>query len=241
MRIEDGGDPRSMRGEGRGTSPAALIIVPARPGWRSPRGIRVPRRRKGMWSVGLLSRPRFSSWELCSMNESKSKKTAPLHDGFEWAGAVARVRRGVRSNRGAPHGALEHAHRCLRQLQPRRSDQRPNRGRALSVRTAIGPRSAPSRLSRRGTRERDTQRTTSPAGRRGGSGPVRFPGLDGRIHRPQRLRDTEIRRRISGGSFSVSRWFISRRPVGRTGPLRLRRTRPGRCSSSSPWGRAPAS
>jgi len=40
------------------------------------------------------------------MNESKSKKTAPLHDGFEWAGAVARVRRGTRSNRAGRRSAL---------------------------------------------------------------------------------------------------------------------------------------
>jgi hypothetical protein len=59
-----------------------------------------------MWSVDLLFGPRFYSWEQCSMSESKSKKTAPLHDGFEWAGAVARVRRGVRSNRAGRRTAL---------------------------------------------------------------------------------------------------------------------------------------
>jgi hypothetical protein len=59
-----------------------------------------------MWSVDLLFGPRFYSWEQCSMNESKSKKTAPLHDGFEWAGAVARVRRGTRSNRAGRRTAL---------------------------------------------------------------------------------------------------------------------------------------
>lgn len=59
-----------------------------------------------MWSVDLLSGPRFYSWEPCLMNESKSKKLAPSHDGFEWAGAVARVRRGVRSNRAGRRTAL---------------------------------------------------------------------------------------------------------------------------------------
>lgn len=59
-----------------------------------------------MWSVDLLFGPRFYSWEQCLMNESKSKKAAPLHDGFEWAGAVARVRRGVRSNRAGRRTAL---------------------------------------------------------------------------------------------------------------------------------------
>jgi hypothetical protein len=59
-----------------------------------------------MWSVDLLFRPRFYSWEQCLMNESKSKKTAPSHEGFEWAGAVARVRRGVRSSRAGRRTAL---------------------------------------------------------------------------------------------------------------------------------------
>jgi hypothetical protein len=54
----------------------------------------------------LLFGPRFYSWEQCLMNESKSKKNAPLHDGFEWAGAVARVRRGVRSSRAGRRTAL---------------------------------------------------------------------------------------------------------------------------------------
>jgi hypothetical protein len=63
-------------------------------------------RPKGMWSVDLLFGPRFYSWGFCSMNESKSKKNAPVHDGFEWAGAVARVRRGVRSNRAGRRAAL---------------------------------------------------------------------------------------------------------------------------------------
>ncbi len=40
------------------------------------------------------------------MNESKSKKIAPVNDGFEWAGAVARVRRGVRSSRAGRRSAL---------------------------------------------------------------------------------------------------------------------------------------
>lgn len=40
------------------------------------------------------------------MNESKGKKTAPVHSGFEWAGAMARVRRGAASNRAGRRGAL---------------------------------------------------------------------------------------------------------------------------------------
>ncbi len=40
------------------------------------------------------------------MNELKSKKTAPAHAGFEWAGAMARVRRGAISNRAGRRGAL---------------------------------------------------------------------------------------------------------------------------------------
>jgi hypothetical protein len=41
-----------------------------------------------------------------SMNESKSKKAATVHAGFEWAGAMARVRRGAVSNRAGRRGAL---------------------------------------------------------------------------------------------------------------------------------------
>jgi len=40
------------------------------------------------------------------MSESNSKKNAPVHEGFEWAGAVARVRRGVRSGRAGRRAAL---------------------------------------------------------------------------------------------------------------------------------------
>lgn len=40
------------------------------------------------------------------MSEPKSKKNAPTHEGFEWAGAVARVRRGVRSSRAGRRAAL---------------------------------------------------------------------------------------------------------------------------------------
>jgi len=40
------------------------------------------------------------------MSELKSKKSVQGHDGFEWAGAVARVRRGVRSNRAGRRAAL---------------------------------------------------------------------------------------------------------------------------------------
>ncbi len=53
------------------------------------------------------------------MNEPKSKKTAPVHAGFEWAGAVARVRRGGKSTRGwAPCGLVRDADRDLRQFHP---------------------------------------------------------------------------------------------------------------------------
>ena len=40
------------------------------------------------------------------MNEAKPKKNAPVHDGFEWAGAVARVRRGAHSSRTGRRAAL---------------------------------------------------------------------------------------------------------------------------------------
>lgn len=40
------------------------------------------------------------------MNEPKFKKSAPLHSGFEWAGAVARVRRGGKSSRAGRRAAL---------------------------------------------------------------------------------------------------------------------------------------
>lgn len=40
------------------------------------------------------------------MNDAASKKAAPAHSGFEWAGAMARVRRGAVSNRTGRRGAL---------------------------------------------------------------------------------------------------------------------------------------
>jgi hypothetical protein len=40
------------------------------------------------------------------MNDPKSKKNTSLHDGFVYAGAVARVRRGARSTRAGRRGAL---------------------------------------------------------------------------------------------------------------------------------------
>ncbi len=40
------------------------------------------------------------------MSESKSNKIAPLHDGFDGAGAVARVRRGGRPGRAGRRAAL---------------------------------------------------------------------------------------------------------------------------------------
>jgi hypothetical protein len=40
------------------------------------------------------------------MNDSKSKKNTPVHDGFVYAGAVARVCRGVRSSRAGRRTAL---------------------------------------------------------------------------------------------------------------------------------------
>jgi hypothetical protein len=40
------------------------------------------------------------------MSEVKSKKNAPVHEGFEWAGAVARVRRGAHSSRTGRRAAL---------------------------------------------------------------------------------------------------------------------------------------
>ena len=69
-------------------------------------GIRVPFGPREWRSVDLISGPRFSLWEFCLMNESNTKKNAPVHDGFEWAGAVARVRRGARSGRAGRRAAL---------------------------------------------------------------------------------------------------------------------------------------
>src|SRR6516162_8149067 len=69
-------------------------------------GIRVPLGAMEWWSVDLQFGSRFYSWGFCLMSELKSKKLAPLHDGFEWAGAVARVRRGVRSTCAGRRTAL---------------------------------------------------------------------------------------------------------------------------------------
>jgi hypothetical protein len=40
------------------------------------------------------------------MSVANSKKGAPLHAGFEWAGAVARIRRGAGSGRSGRRSAL---------------------------------------------------------------------------------------------------------------------------------------
>ena len=40
------------------------------------------------------------------MSLANTKKTAPLHAGFEWAGVVARVRRGAGSSRSGRRSAL---------------------------------------------------------------------------------------------------------------------------------------
>jgi hypothetical protein len=40
------------------------------------------------------------------MSESNSKRTAPAHDGFVWAGTVARLRRGGKSSRAGRRSAL---------------------------------------------------------------------------------------------------------------------------------------
>ena len=40
------------------------------------------------------------------MNDSKLKNASTSHAGFEWAGAMARVRRGGVSNRAGRRGAL---------------------------------------------------------------------------------------------------------------------------------------
>ena len=71
-----------------------------------PGGIGVPFGPREWRSVDLISGSRFSLWEFCLMNESNTKKNAPVHDGFEWAGAVARVRRGARSGRAGRRAAL---------------------------------------------------------------------------------------------------------------------------------------
>jgi hypothetical protein len=69
-------------------------------------GIRVPLGPMEWRSVDLLTGSRFCLWGFCLMSESNSKKNAPVHEGFEWAGAVARVRRGVRSGRAGRRAAL---------------------------------------------------------------------------------------------------------------------------------------
>ncbi len=71
-----------------------------------PRGIRVPFGPMEWRSADLRTGSRFCLWGFCLMNESNSKKNAPVHEGFEWAGAVARVRRGVRSGRAGRRAAL---------------------------------------------------------------------------------------------------------------------------------------
>jgi hypothetical protein len=40
------------------------------------------------------------------MSASNSKKPAPLHSGYEWAGTVARFQRGARTSRGGRRSAL---------------------------------------------------------------------------------------------------------------------------------------
>ncbi len=40
------------------------------------------------------------------MTSSNPKKTAPMHSGFEWAGTVARIRRGGKSSRAGRRSAL---------------------------------------------------------------------------------------------------------------------------------------
>jgi hypothetical protein len=40
------------------------------------------------------------------MSASNPQKTAPLHSGFEWAGTVARIRRGGKSSRAGRRSAL---------------------------------------------------------------------------------------------------------------------------------------
>ena len=40
------------------------------------------------------------------MSESNSKRPAPVHDGFVWAGTVARMRRGSKSSRAGRRSAL---------------------------------------------------------------------------------------------------------------------------------------
>jgi hypothetical protein len=40
------------------------------------------------------------------MSENDSPRTAPKHSGFEWAGTVARIRRGGKSSRAGRRSAL---------------------------------------------------------------------------------------------------------------------------------------
>ena len=77
--------------------------MPGRPCW-GEFGFSLVQWNGGAWTCYRGSR--FSLWELCLMSEPKSKKPAPLHEGFEWAGAVARVRRGGRTGRPGRRTAL---------------------------------------------------------------------------------------------------------------------------------------
>ena len=40
------------------------------------------------------------------MSESVTKRNAPVHSGFEWAGTVARMRRGAKTTRAGRRSAL---------------------------------------------------------------------------------------------------------------------------------------
>ena len=44
--------------------------------------------------------------DVLEMSEPNSKRTTPVHSGFEWGGTVARMRRGAKSSRSGRRSAL---------------------------------------------------------------------------------------------------------------------------------------
>lgn len=63
-------------------------------------------RRNGLVGVPSSMRARNGLGRVCSMKLANSKKPAPLPTGFEWAGAVARIRRSGGSFRSGRRSAL---------------------------------------------------------------------------------------------------------------------------------------
>ena len=126
----------------RRSSGSMRLPMPGRPAGRNsgsswPKGM--VERRPAVWVAFLLV-------GVLSMNEAKSKKNAPVHDGFEWAGAVARVRRGGRSRSRGPSGGLaRYADRRLCQLNSRGriSDRSGGERRRLEQQVRVSVTSSP--------------------------------------------------------------------------------------------------